>query len=284
MKLNYLLSSIAKSFDPSAKICPSCRSAKSDVVDRKWLVTSLRRCQQCRLLFRTPTTSDVENKVLYQTAYTQGFTTDCPADNELARLLQCNFRDSPKDYSVYISLVNAIRQADELRLFDFGCSWGYGSYQLRKAGFQVDSFDISQPRARYAHEKLGVTLIDPASASPGSYDIFFSSHVIEHVPSVSAMIATGMTLLKPGGLFVAFTPNASQPRRENTPDEWHQMWGSVHPQVLDLEFLETLALTTPLLVASSPYDLQQISGWPQSEKKILDLSGSELFFAFRKLH
>lgn len=40
-------------------------------------------------------------------------------------------------------------------------------------------------------------------------DLFFSNHLLEHVPGPSDAIATARRLLKPGRLFVAITPNGS---------------------------------------------------------------------------
>jgi 2-polyprenyl-3-methyl-5-hydroxy-6-metoxy-1,4-benzoquinol methylase len=148
-------------------------------------------------LFRTPTTSSKENASFYQEEYTQGFTTDCPSDDVLSKYLERSFVGGEKDYSNYIDILFAAGGKKGDRLFDFGCSWGYGSWQFKQRGFDVESFEISVPRANYAKSKLGVKVHSSLSDVQGQFDIFFSSHVLEHVPSVNDAIEFGMNLLKP---------------------------------------------------------------------------------------
>jgi cyclopropane fatty-acyl-phospholipid synthase-like methyltransferase len=57
------------------------------------------------------------------------------------------------------------------KIFDFGCSWGYGSYQLIKAGFDVISYEISSSRRQFAREKLGLNTIDDVKSA---FDTFAS--------------------------------------------------------------------------------------------------------------
>jgi 2-polyprenyl-3-methyl-5-hydroxy-6-metoxy-1,4-benzoquinol methylase len=264
--------------------CPSCGSLGATVVDRKWLVTTLRRCQGCRLLFRAPTTTAEENAQFYQSDYAQGFTTDMPSEADLAALLATGFAGHEKNYQGLIAVLQALGAGPGCRLFDYGCSWGYGSYQLRQAGYQVEAFEISRPRAEYARDKLGVTIRQPAEVEPRAYDVFFSAHVIEHVPSVSEMIDFGLRSLKPGGLFVAFTPNGSAARRARNPVGWHSNWGLVHPQMLDDEYLRHRFRGVPLVATSSEHPLTQIAQWDRSEPPLItDMSGDELMFAVRNV-
>lgn len=93
----------------------------------------------------------------------------------------------------------------------------------------MTAYEISRPRADYARAKLGVNVLasSPDSAAPGefadAFDCFFSSHVVEHVPQPSAVIALAAALLKPGGYFVAITPNGSEDFQRTAPDAWHQV-------------------------------------------------------------
>ncbi len=284
-KLKYFISSAQKSIKGNGCVCPSCGYSDSVVVSRKYLVTALRRCCACKLLYRTPTTSTEENLKFYQEDYEQGFTTDCPSDERLKEDIAQKFKRGEKDYSGYIDIICAAGGKKGHKLFDFGCSWGYGSWQFNEYGFNVESYEISVPRASYAKEKLGVNVYRSLPDLPGQFDIFFSSHVLEHVPSVKDAIDFGMSILKPGGLFVSFTPNGSDGFREAKFDSWNSLWGNVHPNFLDDEFYRKYFSQYSHMIASVPYPLNEIKKWGTDldyKESNLKLDGEELLVLVRK--
>ena len=250
-------------------------------MDRKYLLTSLRRCTQCKLLFRTPTTTEAENAMFYQDAYEEGITTDLPTDVELDRLKAENFASLSTSYCGYIEVMRALGVLPGARVLDFGCSWGYGSHQLRRSGYAPEGYEISQPRAAYARAKLGVRTLELSEIETGRYDAFLSAHVVEHVPSVEHMTALAERSLRPGGLFLVFTPNGSMSYRRVNPKGWHRSWGGVHPQLLDEVFLSQMSQQRPSLVATYPYPLEALRGWA-GEPQVLSMQGHELMWAFRK--
>jgi 2-polyprenyl-3-methyl-5-hydroxy-6-metoxy-1,4-benzoquinol methylase len=281
-KARYLFSSAWKAVRRHGRSCPSCGCRKSRSVDRKFGVTSLRRCEQCRLLFRSPTTTEAENARFYQNAYRQGGTTDMPSDEQLQQLLAKGFRETSEDASSYLGVLKALGIRSGARVLDFGCSWGYGSWQLKRAGYDVQGFEISQSRCDYARRKLGIDAVDRLEQISGTFDCVFSAHVIEHVPSVREFIEFAQKRLRPGGLFVAFTPNGSNESRSVRPLVWHQLWGLVHPQLCDVEYCRSNFEHVPTLVASDPYVPDEIAGWDQTSRRELRLDGCELLFVFRQ--
>jgi 2-polyprenyl-3-methyl-5-hydroxy-6-metoxy-1,4-benzoquinol methylase len=238
-KLSFLSELAWKRVVGRGLVCPNCGSTHHEVIDRKYLIAELRRCEACKLLYRAPTDSDQENKAYYQTSYTEGFTTELPDEAALKRLLESSFAGTEKSYADYVRVLSSLGTKRGARVFDYGCSWGYGSWQLAQAGFAVSAFEISRPRASFAREKLGIDCTDvlPRAELVGgqaqSFDVFFSAHVLEHVPSPGKVIALAKALVKPGGLFVAFTPNGSAQHRAVNPIGWHTLWGKVHPNLLD---------------------------------------------------
>jgi 2-polyprenyl-3-methyl-5-hydroxy-6-metoxy-1,4-benzoquinol methylase len=251
------------------------------VVDRKWWVTALRECAQCFLLFRTPTTSTAENRKFYEYAYRQGFTTELPTLADLQELKRTLFKGTEKDYSAILSLLASLGLRAGDRVFDFGCSWGYGSWQLRQAGYDVASYEISALRARYAAEHLGVHLSDVSAEPAGTYDAFFSSHVIEHVPNPREMVENGMRLLRPGGLFVALTPNGTHAFRKANPAAWSKLWGQVHPQLITERWINQVAANRAWLVTATPPDPNALEAWKGSKRVAGQLVGPELLFVIR---
>ena len=283
-KLGYLVRSTRKIMQNDVVKCPSCKHNDSVIVDRKYIVTTLRRCERCRLLFRTPITTSEESAAFYQQDYTQGFTTEMPSDEGLRTYIDSGFRGTEKDYSVYIRVLDGLGCTRGQKLLDFGCSWGYGSWQLERQGFSVESFEISIPRVEYARSKLGVRAFSTLSELSGPYDIFFAAHVLEHVPSVIEIIEFGLSILRPGGVFVAFTPNGAKQHRLMNPSTWHKLWGRVHPNFLDDIYYCNAFSDCALLLSSDPYNIEQLSDWRRKQKMrvIYDLSGGELLVAARK--
>lgn len=254
-KSSYLLRCLAAQLSAERYRCPNCGSTVNRVVDRKFVITQLRRCGTCLLLFRAPTDRPESNQAYYESEYAQGFTTSLPSDTALAEMKRSNFANTNKSCSYYIGVLQQLGLKPGNRLFDYGCSWGYGSYQFAQAGFDIAAFEVAPTRRRFAHEKLGVRTFDnmerAAADLGGQVDCFFSAHVLEHVPSPSKSFDYAMRLLKPSGLFVSFTPNGSEAHRAASPD-WSRAWGEVHPQFIDDIFLDHSFKLSPRAVGSSP--------------------------------
>jgi len=265
-------------------VCPSCGHGSSKIIDRKKVVTTLRRCDNCRLLFRTPTITKEENHILYQEEYQSDFTTDMPSLEELESLKKAIFKDTVKDYSSRINVLEALSCKKGERLLDFGCSWGYGSWQFSKAGYVVKAFEISKPRCDYAKQYMGVEASSSLDELTGPFDIFFSSHVLGHVPNVRETINDGWRKLRPGGLFVAFTPNSSNAYRMKHPNRWHDSWSRFLPNLLDEIYYNQVFEGFKKIIASEPYPLDEFKQWALTGKdyQTKELSGAELLIVVRK--
>ena len=281
-KSRYLMSSIWKHIIYKGFYCPSCGNKKSQVIDRKYYFTTLRRCSSCQLLYRAPVITAEEYNHFYQKEYTSGFSTTMPSREYLNCLLKTAFKGTEKDYSVYISLLDAIGGMKGDKLLDYGCSWGYGSWQLKNAGYTVSAFELSKPRCDYARKYLGINAFSSLKELAGPFDIFFSAHVLEHVSSVSQTIAVAWELLRPGGVFVAFTPNGGGEYRRTNPLGWHKLWGFVHPNALDDRYYKETFKNYSKILASTPYRLNRKDELSSNCTKLNDLSGGELMVAVRK--
>lgn len=268
-----------------SRACPSCGNISSNIVDRKYIFTELRRCRKCNLMYRIPTIGKQESYLFYQDEYSQGITTELPGEQKLKEYTDIEFKGTEKDYSCYIQVLKALNVEKESKIFDYGCSWGYGSWQLKKEGYDVDSLEISRGRAAYAREKLGIDVFEEVAQIHDTYDVFFSSHVLEHVSSVRETIMAGIKLLKPGGLFIAFTPNGSSSFRERNYYKWHKLWGLVHPNFLDDEFYKTEFKEYSYIIDSSPYNHKELKHWAETNDIRAqvkgELSGGELVFIAR---
>lgn len=282
-KWTYFILSLKKTLLRQGMSCPSCGCRSSACISVKFGVTALRRCDRCKLLFRAPTTTEAENAAYYQEAYKEGFTTDLPAPDELEKMKQAGFKGSPKDFQPHVDLFRALGLAPGAVVLDFGCSWGYGSWQFKQAGFSVKGFDVSVPRREYARRALGVDVVSDLSVLMGTCDLVFSSHVLEHVPGVESTLRMMLSLLRPGGLLVAVTPNGSFAYRDRDPAHWRTAWGLKHPNFLDDLYFQKFFADLPYYIATKPSDLDQVRKWGLSPKQeIGPLGGNELLVVARK--
>src|SRR5262245_39536051 len=122
-KISYLAKCIAGQFDSARFVCPNCGDAQSEVISRKFLVTSLRRCANCKLQFRAPIDDPLRNFEFYEHKYSSGFTTNVPSDDALAALIRNNFAGE-KNWTYYNDVLKRLGLRSGSRIFDFGCSWG----------------------------------------------------------------------------------------------------------------------------------------------------------------
>jgi 2-polyprenyl-3-methyl-5-hydroxy-6-metoxy-1,4-benzoquinol methylase len=255
--------------------CPFCQRAQTHLVYRKAVVTSLWECDHCGLRFRVPKERGSTASNFYQMRYKAGFTTDCPSGQALAKLLESRFAGTEKDFGRYIEVLKALGFHAGDALLDFGCSWGYGSWQLSHAGFKVYSYEISQPRAAYAQTKLHCQVVANLEEVPEKVACFFSSHVIEHLADLNSFWQYALRVLAPGGKLVCVCPNG-EPFLEQVygSKTYHQLWGQPHPLLLTRKALQTMSRSYGFIpyVFSSPFSLEQIRDLHEPKQ----LLGSEL--------
>jgi 2-polyprenyl-3-methyl-5-hydroxy-6-metoxy-1,4-benzoquinol methylase len=273
-RTRYLLWAMSR-FPFDDRSCPACASIDTSRIKRKALVTSLYHCRNCDLLFRVPRETVASNRLFYQRRYNQGFTTDCPDDATLARLLQHNFHGSSKDYSAYIDILQTAGVVPGQTILDYGASWGYGTWQLQQVGYKVVGYEISAPRARYAVEKLGCIMIDAPTSVPTQVDCMFSAHVIEHLPDPTIFWKVAQQVVAKNGVVVLYTPNGNPVREHVSGSQYHRLWGHVHPLLLTGSALEHQARRYGFagVAYSSPYGHNEIKARTGG-----NLLGDELLF------
>lgn len=280
-KFRYFLWALAQTHRGD-RSCPSCNSPLVDPIRRKFLVTALMECRNCGLRFRVPKDTAARSREFYQREYEQGFTTDIPSDEQLQDMLVRRFRNTVKDYQTYITVLNAIGVKPGMTILDFGCSWGYGSWQLREAGFKVYSYEVSTGRAEFARKKLGCSMVgDDMVSDP--VDCLFTAHVLEHLTDPNLLWRIAERVLNSNGVVVSFFPNGdSRLEAQYGSKQYHQLWGQVHPLLVGpgaATFMARRHAYVPV-VHTSPYDLQLVQANVPSDH----LMGQELLLIARKAH
>lgn len=274
-RVGYLLNSAINYFTP--KKCPSCGTIGGKVIDRKFLVTRLICCKTCHLNYRHPLDAADFNKKFYNTSYTEsdGITTELPNEKLLEQWLREGFAGSAKDMRHHIAVIESLcGDLKELKIVDYGANWGYGSYQFKQKGMIVDSYELATARAEFG-KKLNIDIKTEESKITSNNDIFYSSHVIEHLPSIPKMLALARRSLSKDGYFIAFCPNGSNEFRSLHHHNFHRAWGLVHPNYLSADYYRYIFKDNPYYISSNPYALKAISQL-QNQQLIGDLRGEEL--------
>lgn len=280
-RAKYYASSIAKTPFPKYSRCPNCGGRPAAVVDRKYLITSLARCSQCDLLYRRPASTERELSGFYLASYKTD-NTNTPSDRSPETYRDLEVLKRPRDYSDYVRVLRALGCAHGAKIFEYGCSWGYGSAQLRAGGFDITGYEISANNRKFAREVLGLTIVDDfkvfAQDLPApAFDVFFSSHVLEHLARLQPIFDLARRLVKPGGYFVFFVPNGSEVFMKANRARWRRLWGEVHPLFLDERFFTKAFAGEPVLLGASPVDGAVLADFAANGRTTLaPLDGKEL--------
>lgn len=277
-KVKYLTNSILH-YNNEIK-CPYCHSNAYNIIDRKFVVTKLIECNNYHLYFRYPLDGEGFNRNFYEIDYEQkgGITTTLPKYDDLQSFKLNNFKNTEKNVDIFLEIFKALFPEGIIgkSLIDYGCSWGYMSYQFLKAGLSVQSYEISKYRAEYGYKMLGIVIFTKEEKLLAGNDIFFSAHVIEHLTDIKTFFTTSKNLLKNDGFFIAECPNGSDEFRIRKPKSFHKNWGLVHPNYLNSKFYKTVFDKNPYLIISSPYDIHLIKDWDQKSQLSGNLSGDNL--------
>lgn len=266
----------------SKPVCPCCGGRNLEPVDRKFPYLLL-SCRECRILSRFPAESAGAMHRFYQAAYKQeGLTTDLPDAAELQHLLASNFKGSEKDASDIIRIFEALGVRPPARVLDFGANWGYMTRQFRRHGFQAEAYEISESRAAFGRQ-LEVDVKTSLDFPRESFDVVFSSHVLEHVPNPLTVLRQQMDLVRPGGFVVGLTPNGSGERMAYDPQSFHRHWGRVHPVLLSAAFIRANFPNHPSFISGNR-DIEGLLVWQQDRSITTSLEEGELVFVLKKNH
>lgn len=240
-RIRFLIRLIASRARIEKKKCPYCGSGSISVVGRKFLILELDRCVNCGLMFRWPQDSAGRATRYYNHLYEQeGMTTDLPDERQLREYLKAGFAGTEKDLSRPLSLLK--RCVPNGRVLDFGASWGYGTHQLRKAGYDAVGIEISSRRAGFGRERLGLEIVeDPAALAEfqeASFDGIFAYHVLEHLTDLRGVLGQFLRLLKGGGTALLAMPNCGGDAARAGGVRWGPMLCEKHQLAFDKGFFE----------------------------------------------
>ena len=163
----------------------------------------LLQCGKCGLIFLSPRPPIEEMKHYYDEFYEGNQERSLRQEKRAQRHFRRLSRHAPKPG----------------RVLEVGAGDGYFLYAARKAGWQTEGLELSQPRIDRAKEWFGVTLkcadLLNAPFPDGSFDAITMFQLIEHVHDPKALLIRANRLLKPGGIMMLSTPNVLAYARKN---------------------------------------------------------------------
>ena len=158
------------------------------------------RCTECALVYvaNPPTTEQLQKLYSFGSGYHQELV---ESDAEIARHMD----------EARVNLDTLSQSAHSGTLLDIGCSTGLFLLKAQRAGWDVRGLEYSPDSAKIAREQHGL-IVEQGALTNGryasnSFDVVTMWDVIEHLPSPNAALDVVMDILKPGGLFIAKTPN-----------------------------------------------------------------------------
>lgn len=193
-----------------------------------------RRCPRCGLLWQDPMVTEGSVGNIYTDYYTH-VPPATPAESlprRLYRSIRAGYLASEYGYPAagfvermagHFLRLHPGRRADadfsaiylpmraRGRLLDVGCGRGETMKELAALGWDVQGIDtdpkavdVARDRGLRAHHGT----IWSGDLTPGSFDVLWMSHVLEHVHRPIDVLGRCHELLAPGGALVAVTPNS----------------------------------------------------------------------------
>jgi len=132
--------------------------------------------------------------------------------------MSTSFVGTDKWFGEKIEIVKRYRSRG--KLLDYGCSWGYGIWQFKKAGFDVMGYEVCEARAEFGRRNMGVEIVSDVeqleSLPTGMFDIIFCHHVFEHLHDPYPVLERFKRLINADGIVVIFSPNCEGLKNSET--------------------------------------------------------------------
>jgi 2-polyprenyl-3-methyl-5-hydroxy-6-metoxy-1,4-benzoquinol methylase len=188
--------------ESAPETCILCQTSERELLIEKdgWTV---HRCPMCGLGFLDPRPSESEIEGLYRSDYfSERYDGGIDPDS-----LQYKKRLSGEQHRT--KFIKSIKRSGHL--LDIGCGYGYFLDASRREGYKVHGIDVSEWAAKYAIEKLGLSItlgkIGDVHFPPQNFDIITMWHSLEHTPNPHMALQKAKSWLKKDGILVIDVPN-----------------------------------------------------------------------------
>ena len=271
--------------------CPLCgvegRPLYSDLRDRYWDAPgswSFSDCPRCGHIWLNPMPEPEDLPKLYGSYYTHrppaptmpspvralairaafvglGYDAATSVSRRLASLL----RRVPPLWDGFAREARFVRACPGGILLDVGCGEGSFLRRMRELGWRVVGLEPDPRAAAVARSTAGVEIlegpIEGTDLGRDRFDAITMSHVIEHVRDPLRALRAVAESLKPGGTFVALTPNAAGRGRRVFGSAWFHLDPPRHLHLFHPRNIHSLAGRAGLAVTrlwTSPLDALRV--------------------------
>jgi len=164
---------------------------------------SIWRCKDCSLLF----TKNQEYKSLKCSFGEKYFT------QEYAGHFLGDQKQAVDRFKNIISNIDAIYPKAEKHVLDIGCGLGLFLNIAREHGWCTSGIDVSDWAVEQAKQDYGLNVscgqLEQAEFEDNSFDVITLFQVLENIPDITEFLCEIKRVLKPGGLLVIRSPDAS---------------------------------------------------------------------------
>ncbi len=183
--------------------CNSVSNSKSyypDVMFNKRQFSYL-RCNNCRLIFLSPSPSEDDLMKMYPIEYQNGI------DLTIHKDLTQNLGGLRYSYSYQFDLINKF--APGKKMADYGCGNANFLINALHQGYLCDGVEYNPDFIKLLKEKISNTsfyTIDQFFSDPKKYDIIRLSNVLEHLSNPTEVLDKLYSKLEPGGILLVEGP------------------------------------------------------------------------------
>jgi hypothetical protein len=167
--------------------CPNCGGRDRRLLGRRRGVPFV-ECRGCRLYYRPTGFDGALVGAYYDHLYANaGVATETTlSSDQLARAMALEGKDRT---ALVAHLVPELPRP--ARICVFGCSWGYELLPFRARGDTVFGVEVGARRRAFGRASLGLPIhasVEELARAEGGVDLVLSSHVLEHIPRMTAAL------------------------------------------------------------------------------------------------
>ncbi len=186
------------------------------------------RCRSCGLVYLNPRPDASAIVDLYGDQYFVGGREGLDAEDKPIHDYFSFYQEMGEEDRYGAEVRELSRLSTPGRILDIGCSTGRFLALAREAGWEAHGVELSPFASDFARKKWGLPVVTgqlaDANYTPGSFDAITMHHVLEHVPTPKAFLATEvLPLLEPGGILVIEVPNFSSIESRVNRETWQDL-------------------------------------------------------------